>query len=226
VRDSDRTLLRQGVLFRDLPEATLAAATEGIFVQSLPKGALLFEQGEQPAFVHVILSGRVALVGELSEDEAAVIEFFNAGDVFILPAVVLELQYLMSARVVADARVAMIPGEPFRLCLNRDVALAAAANRLQSLYWRRLIEQIKQLKLLSATRRLAAYLLGIARVEQGTARFRLIDERRLLATRLGMTPETLSRAFARLREHGVASEGAWITIEDSAGLKRYSGLAS
>ena len=141
-------------------------------MQTLPKGALLFEQGTMPEVLHVILSGRVALMGELPEEAAAVVEFFNAGDALIVPAVVLDLEYLLSAQVVAEARILMIQVALFRHCLNTDIALAAAATRLLSVHWRRLIEQIKHLKLLSATRRLAAYLLGNAPMESGSARFR------------------------------------------------------
>jgi len=221
LREEDRALLRQSILFRDLPADGLARVCENAFMQTLPKGALLFEQGTMPEVLHVILSGRVALMGELPEEAAAVVEFFNAGDALIVPAVVLDLEYLLSAQVVAEARILMIQVALFRHCLNTDIALAAAATRLLSVHWRRLIEQIKHLKLLSATRRLAAYLLGNAPMESGSARFRFTEERRLLATRLGMTPESLSRAFARLREQGVATEGAWIEIRDAARLRAY-----
>ena len=36
----------------------------------------------------------------------------------------------------------------------------------------------------------------------------------LIAGRLGIKPETLSRAFARLRDHGVRIEAAMAHIED------------
>lgn len=221
MRDADRTLAKQCSLFRDLQPEALARLLEDAFVQSLPKGAVLFEQGARPQFLHVILSGRVALVGGLTQEGSVVVEFFNAGDPLIVPAVVLDLEYLLSAEVVADARILMISAALFRTQLDRELALARAATRLLSAHWRRLILQIKQLKLLAATPRLGAYLLSLARTENGRARVRLNEERRLLATRLGMTPESLSRAFARLRDHGVSAAGDWVEIEEVSRLRRY-----
>jgi hypothetical protein len=43
----------------------------------------------------------------------------------------------------------------------------------------------------------------------------------MLAGRLGMTPESLSRAFARLQAEGVSASGRQVTIADSARLQRY-----
>jgi CRP/FNR family transcriptional activator FtrB len=46
-------------------------------------------------------------------------------------------------------------------------------------------------------------------------------ERRLLARRLGMTPEHLSRAFARLRHQGVSTMGRAVMIADDEALRRF-----
>jgi len=44
-------------------------------------------------------------------------------------------------------------------------------------------------------------------------------EKALLATRLGTTPENLSRAFANLRPAGVRTSGGTVTITDMAQLR-------
>ncbi len=46
----------------------------------------------------------------------------------------------------------------------------------------------------------------------------LPQEKRLLASYLGMTPESLSRAFKALRDHGVHIDGMRVTITDPAAL--------
>jgi len=47
-------------------------------------------------------------------------------------------------------------------------------------------------------------------------------DKRVLASRLGMTPENLSRNFALLNKHGVSSSGRNIIIEDPAALERFA----
>jgi CRP/FNR family transcriptional activator FtrB len=219
MRADDRTLLRSTRLFSELPESSIDRLTYNAFVQNLPAGAALFQQGDQPEFLYVLLAGRVALSGKGGEGEEAVIEFFRRGDVFIAPAVVLDLPYLMSTRVLHDARVLMIPAEHFRDVLARDAALAAALVKELSRHWRLLIRQIKDLKLRSAPQRLAAYLLDLSGGRGGTVE--LPEERRLLAGRLGMTPESLSRAFAQLQGEGVSGRGKQIVIADPEHLRRF-----
>jgi hypothetical protein len=47
-------------------------------------------------------------------------------------------------------------------------------------------------------------------------------DKALIAGRLGMQPETLSRTFAKLREYGVQTKGAEMIIPDVAALRRLS----
>jgi DNA-binding transcriptional regulator YhcF (GntR family) len=53
-------------------------------------------------------------------------------------------------------------------------------------------------------------------VEQ--CRFRLPYDKRLIAARLGVKQETLSRAFAKLRDHGVRTETRDVLIESVSRL--------
>lgn len=222
MRSEDRTLLKSTPLFSDLPANAIDRLTYTAFVQNLPAGAVLFQQGDRPEFLYILLSGRVAFTGksaEGDEGDEAVIEFFRRGDIFIAPAVILDLPYLMSTRVLRDARILMIPAEHFRDVLARDPALNAALVKELARHWRLLIRQIKDLKLRTAPQRLAVYLLDLSGGRGGNVE--LPEERRLMAGRLGMTPESLSRAFAQLAGEGVSGRGRSVVIADSAHLRKY-----
>lgn len=221
MRSEDRALLKSTPLFADLPANAVDRLTYTAFVQNLPAGAVLFQQGDQPEFLYILLSGRVALTGRSAGGGEAVVEFFRRGDIFIAPAVILDLPYLMSTRVLQDARILMIPAEHFRDVLTRDPALNAALVKELARHWRLLIRQIKDLKLRTAPQRLAAYLLDLSGGRGGNVE--LPEERRLMAGRLGMTPESLSRAFAQLVGEGVSGRGRSVAIADSAHLRQYCG---
>ena len=47
--------------------------------------------------------------------------------------------------------------------------------------------------------------------------------RRLVAGRLGVTPQSLSRAFAALRSVGVSGSGRQVTIADAGRLREFTG---
>ena len=91
-------------------------------------------------------------------------------------------------------------------------------------HWRLLIRQIKDLKLRSTAERLAAYLLTLIPATSGPATLKLAEERKLLAGRLGMTPETLSRAFVQLRKLGVSSRGRQVQIASVRQLRDFCGF--
>lgn len=222
MRTTDMPLIRRSRLFAQVGEPDLAAMLAACFVQTLPASATLCRQGEKAEFLHVVLSGRVGLFGSAGHEEALV-EFFGAGDAFIVPAVVLDAPYLLTARMLEEGRILMWPAAAFRAQVRATGALAYGAVLLLSGYWRTLIGQIKDLKLLSAIERLSAFLLALAPRETGPVTVTLPGGRRLVAGRLGITPQSLSRAFAALRPLGVSGGGRQVTIVDPARLREFAG---
>ncbi len=206
------------VLLKDVPTQIGRTLAEAGTIQVLAPNATLFVAGERPSLLYLILAGRIALIGE-GAGGAAVIEAFGEGEALLTPAVVLDRPYLLTARALIETRVAAIPAEAFRAMLDREPALARAVIDQLARHWRVLIHQIKDLKLRAGAQRLASYLLTQDRSRGG--RIYLPMERRLLAGRLGMSPEHLSRAFAQLRPHGVAGQGRSVTIVDDAALRRF-----
>jgi CRP/FNR family transcriptional activator FtrB len=221
MRPSDYELLKATPLYAALGDAIVAHLVRGAFVQGLPKGAVLFNQGDEAEFVHVVLAGRVALTAEDRVGEPTVVEFFPAGEIFVAPAALLDLPYLVSARVIEDSRILMIPAESFRRALAAEHALALELAKTLARHWRLLVRQIKELKLKSASQRLGSYLLTLAPQRGAAASIRLAEERQLLAARLGMTPESLSRAFVQLRPLGVTTRGRQVQIGNLAQLREH-----
>jgi CRP/FNR family transcriptional activator FtrB len=221
MRPSDQQLLKQTPLYTELG----AGAAERIFrnaaLQTVPKGAIVFRQGDEAEFVHVLLSGEIALVAEDAKLGPTVIDFFPAGEIFVAPAGLLELPYLVSAKAIDESRILMLPAEQFRRMMTTEPSLALAMTRALSRHWRLLVKQIKELKLKSASQRLGSYLIAKAPAHDGSPRFQLTEERKMIAARLGMTPESLSRAFAHLKAVGVSGRGRAIEIADVAKLRAH-----
>jgi len=222
MRTTDMPLIRRSRLFAQVAEPDLAAMLTACFVQTLPASAVLCRQGEKAEFLHVVLSGRVGLFGAAAQDETLV-EFFGPGDAFIVPAVVLDAPYLLTARLLEEGRILMWPAAAFRAQLRATGALAYGTSLLLSGYWRTLVGQIKDLKLLSAIERLSAFLLALTPRDTGPVTVLLPGGRRLVAGRLGITPQSLSRAFAALRPLGVSGGGRQVLIPDPARLREFTG---
>jgi CRP/FNR family transcriptional regulator, transcriptional activator FtrB len=220
MRAQDRKLLETTQLHMAVGDQAMERLTRNAFVQLVPKDGLLFMQGDMPEFVHLVLSGRISLGAEDSGGHATVVEIFHEGQLFILAAAILSKPYLLTARALSEARVLMIPADTFRATLDSEPRLARALVDVLAGHWRLLVRQIKGLKLHSAAERLATYLVIRSDARDGAATMRLDEELRIVAARLGMTPESLSRAFTALRPHGVTSRGRSISIADIAALRR------
>ncbi|MFI5001439.1 MAG: cyclic nucleotide-binding domain-containing protein [Reyranellales bacterium] len=220
MRDADLPMLRRSRLLAQVPAQDTAAMLDGCSVETMAKGSVLCEQGEKPELLHIVLSGQVGLFGEAAGSETLV-EFFGPGDAFILAAVMLDAPYLLTARLIEESRILMWPAADFRERLQVNGALACGASQLLAVYWRTLVSEIKELKLASATERLAAFLLGLAPRKDGPVTFSLPGGRRLVAARLGIKPESLSRLFAALRERGVTGGGRQVTIADPDRLRDF-----
>ncbi|MEQ1756488.1 MAG: helix-turn-helix domain-containing protein [Micropepsaceae bacterium] len=214
--------LKKIQLFAPLPEATLERIAEISGLQRFSDHGFLFREGEEPDFVYCFIEGGVVLVGGVGSQEA-VIEFFGPGESVLLPAALLGLPYLVSARATSDGQALLIPAGKLRSLIDEDVALAAQCARVLSRHWRVLINQIKEIKTQGAAERLAHFLISQAEKTHGPVAFALPGMKKEVATRLGIKPETLSRTLRKLRDFGVESDGDTIRISS---LERLAEIAN
>ncbi len=123
------------------------------------------------------------------------------------------------AAVRAAARLLRVPAASLRrkMQADPDICIAMLASTLQHL--RLLVDQIEQLKAQTGAQRVAEFLLSLAQAESGPARVELPYDKSLLAGRLGMKPESLSRAFLRLKASGVTVEQAHVAIAELGRLR-------
>ena len=82
--------------------------------------------------------------------------------------------------------------------------------------------QIEQLTVRSSPERLAKFLFELSGVRSGQTTVQLPLDKALIAGRLGMQPETFSRALSRLRNQGVTCNGNAVHIADVSALGLYS----
>lgn len=126
----------------------------------------------------------------------------------------------LDAVAVVDTRLALVPGEPLLALLERDAhfgrrLIASLCKRMHEL-----VTEFEATTMHGATERLAAYLDALAE-SPGEARVTLPAAKKLIAGRLGMTKETLSRALHELSQAGlVRVAGREVVLLDRAGLAR------
>jgi CRP/FNR family transcriptional activator FtrB len=216
-----RLLVENSPFFQAAGAAAMTDLLRPSFTQILPRGATLFEQGDDPDFLHMLLEGSVGLQAEVEGSGRTMVELFGAGELFLAPAVVLSLPYLASAVALTEIRVLMIPAEAFRDGVSRSHELCRAATQLLARHWRLMVDQVVDLKLRSAEDRVARFVSRRVSEEAGAGQALLPEPRTAIAARLGMTPETLSRALTGLEQKGRLRRGAGgATVADRTALSR------
>ncbi|MBY0430945.1 MAG: cyclic nucleotide-binding domain-containing protein [Rhodospirillales bacterium] len=217
----DLALLEGLPLFCNLTPNVLARITSYAVVNTAPPGSILFDEGEDPAYLHILLEGQVGLVSSSAEGQETVVEILKAGEVFIPAAVLTGRPYLMGAKVLQQARLLLLPGDRLRAELRETSELAMAMLTSLSVHYRMLVREVKSLKMRSAAQRLGLYLLGLTPKNSRSCMVRLPHSKTVIASRIGIRPESISRAFNALDEAGVRVQGNAVVIADTARLAEY-----
>ncbi|MCI4676743.1 Crp/Fnr family transcriptional regulator [Candidatus Mycolicibacterium alkanivorans] len=216
----------------------LAAESRSIF---LPAGQVLFRRGTPSTGFYIVREGRMQLSVSNSEGLVKVLEILSPGSAFGHAVMFLREPYPVDATALADTDLVFVPVGAVDRVLDEDpsmarIMLASMAKRLQSK-----VQDIAMLSLQSATQRIVAFVLGAvgagsyhldgeassvtdaAPVAPQASSIELPALKHVLASRLGMTPETFSRAMRTLTSAGLVSvDGSVLRVPDVAALDAYS----
>jgi CRP/FNR family transcriptional activator FtrB len=208
-------------LFAAMSGENFAALLNAAFLQRFPPHTTLITEGELPDFLHIVVDGSVEMFSVHNGHETT-IEIMRPVTTFVLAAVIRDEVYLKSARTLSPAQILMIPAQTVRDVFGRDAEFARAIVAELADRYRAVVRSLKNEKLRTSAERLANWILKANHQQGDHQRVELTYDKRTLASRLGMTPENLSRSLALLAKHGVSSSGRAIVIDDSAALESFA----
>lgn len=211
VRGVDVDRVRALPLFAETSDETFQALTAGAFLQKFPAGTTLLTEGDPVDFLYVLMEGQAELQGTWNDKEST-LAVLRPVSTFILAAVVLDAEALMTARTIERSDILMLSGDALRRSMKSDPQFSFAVAQELSGCYRTLVRTVKNQKLRGGAERLANYLIGECARQGGGQSLILPHEKRVLASLLGMTPENLSRAFSNLSDYGVVVNGPEVTI--------------
>jgi CRP/FNR family transcriptional activator FtrB len=211
-------------LFVAFSARQLAGLNEVADLARVGPDEVLFRTGDQLDELNILLTGFVAETqgrrnGDAFTDVIAPVRPLGYA------AALLGVASPTGARTISSARLIVVPAPPLRAMIWAEPGLALPFLDHALTGMLALSQEVGQLKLRSATQRLAAYLLGLVEDPQmNPARFVLPYEKRFLAARIGCSQENLSRAFAALRRVGVETQRGIVVLRDVPGLRAFAGL--
>lgn len=219
MRSEDHNEMRSLQLFQGVGHAHVDQMLRVSFLQRFPAHVELVKEGWPADFLHVVVDGQVEVFAAYRDRETTV-SVLGPGHSFIVAAVILDRVYLKSARALSPARILMIPADAVRQYFATDAAFARALAIELAIAYRGVVKELKNQKLRSSLERLANWLIA-SDIESGSKhRFVLPFDKKVLAARLGMAPEVLSRSFSALAPYRVKVSGPSIELGDLEALRK------
>ena len=126
----------------------------------------------------------------------------------------------VSSEAATDCRVMLIDLNTISSCAQTNQEIHQAVLTAAYDHMNGMLAQMQQLKVFTGVQRLADFLLELCNQDYGPAEFSLPYDKFLLAGQLGMKPESLSRAFSKLKNFGVTTQTRDVQIVDVAVLAR------
>lgn len=215
-------IARSSLLLRSMPDPVSEALLKTASPRSFGRGETIFLQGETAQVIHVVLDGWVKLYRIAPNGNEAVVSVFTRGASFGEAVAFQQGDYPVSAEAVTDCTLLRFAASSFVSMMKErpEICVSVLAATFQHLH--ALIEQLEQIKAQTGAQRVAEFLLELAPCPSGSCVVTLPYDKVLIAGRLGMKPESLSRAFSKLRATGVRISKNHAAIEDIERLRTYA----
>ena len=214
-------IARTSLLLKNAPPALVEPLLEGARVTRHTRGETIFIQDDPADAIHIVASGWVKLYRIAANGAEAVVGTFTKGHSFGEAVALRSARYPVSAEAVTDCELITVNANTLIQMLESNPKIAISMLTATYAHLHDLVSQVEQLKSRTAPQRVAEFLLDLCEHDSGTCQVILPYDKMLIAGRLGMKPESLSRAFAKLKEQGVTIKQNAAEIKDIEALRNY-----
>lgn len=215
--------LSRFALFIDLDAVELARLSTQLRVRHYGKGEAIFQKGDRPAGLFLVAAGLVKEVCQSAEGAEKILELVEAGQSFGEAAVFLDAPYPYAALALADSRLLQLDADVVHALIARrpefvNRMVLALSGRVFTL-----MRDVESYTVQNPIQRVACYLHGrCGDRPKRRASVVLPTTKQAIASRLGMTPEALSRILRDLADAGlIAVQGNRIDVSDVRRLRDY-----
>jgi len=207
-------------LFRGLCAPQLAGVARQSWVVSAKRGTVVASREARLPGVFAVAYGSVQLMLGGAGEQRRVIRLVSAGETFGKATALLGRPSSYDAVALADSKLIVVPTIALMALTEREVPFARAMVTALARSNTRLLAELEAATLQRSMQRLAGYLDSLA---DGSSAVKLPFSKTVVAARLGVKKETLSRLLRELTDEGVIAVAQRnIAIRDR---ERLAGLA-
>jgi CRP-like cAMP-binding protein len=210
-------------VFRGLRKETVEQIIASASTRMLRPRETLVRQDDPATAFFIVIDGWLKLYRSVASGGDTVISMLKGGDSFGESISLSGGRYMAGAEAATEARIARIPADFVVRCIRQNPEIGLAMIASASVTLDSLIQQVEELKAHSGIQRVADFIASLATAETGACVVVLPYDKVIVASRLGLTPEYLSRAFAKLRSIGVNVTAERVSVRDIERLRRLAG---
>lgn len=220
------TLLKRTPLFGDLPAPTrarIAAATQEC---CYARGAVVLQKGARPTGLHIVVSGKLKESCRSPGGEEKVVEILGAGHTCGEAALFLDSSYPMCASALTNVVLLNVEKRVLEETIDGDPKFVVRLLQVLAERQNAILRDIHADARSSPLQRVVGYLLEQCRAEGvDTGSITLPAAKQVIASRLSMTPEALSRTFRDLADAGlIEMSGKRVKLLDADRLGEFACL--
>lgn len=214
--------LRQHHLFDKLPNSAFQEVGNLANYRRLDSSDMLFHQGDLADRFYLLLEGQIVLTRVLPEGNEKLVEVIRPGQIFVESLLFSGARhYPVTASAMKPSSLISIDSAHYRRLLEVQPSICLDLLASFSIRLHQRLNEIDTLTLANASRRVVRFL--CQEQVDGNGQIKLSVPKRLIASQLGMQPETFSRILHRLIDAGlIAMERRNIRVLNNLSLANYS----
>lgn len=217
-------------LFSELAPEQIEQIATGTRERRLQKTEILFQKGDLPRGFYLVVFGQIKLAFPSTQGNEKIINILGPRQSFGEAAMFMDRPYPVFAEALVDTLLLHINRHAVIDLLEQDSSFARRMLAGLSMRLHSLVQDVESYSLRSTTQRVIGFLLRHGEEDSAAApanaalTIALPTSKQVLASRLSLTPETLSRIFHDLSSSGLISvQGRQITIHDLQRLREFEG---
>ncbi|MCP5160118.1 MAG: Crp/Fnr family transcriptional regulator [Hahellaceae bacterium] len=216
--------IKKHYLFTTLSAEDLRNMAKSARLLELEADQHLFFQGEKADHFYLILGGQIKLTRLTPDGNEKVIEILTQGQTFAEAVMFMQKdEYPVTATAISPAQVFSFHNRVFMEILqgNNETCMHLLGDLALRLRYR--LQEIENLTMKNATYRVVRFFMNeLEKQDNRTNSVELSIQKQLIASRLSIKPETLSRIFSTLKAQNILeTQGKTILIKDVNRLKSY-----
>ena len=206
-------------IFATVPRDLLGTVASRSRRVRVARGECLFVRLTPATCFYGVVSGLVQLSVTSAEGAEKVIEIIRPHQTMGEAVMFLGRPFPVDARALEDSEVIAVPADVIDALFDSEPRFARSVAASLSMRLHSLIRDVEMYSLQPATERVVGHLLGLLAQAPASGRVTFAPSKGVVANRLGMKPETLSRVLRDLADAGlVKPSGRGLIIEDAAAL--------